>query len=175
MSETPEFSRPVDVREAGKPHRIAADDGERAALARRLAIRSIERFVATITLEPAGEAMLATGAIQADITQGCAVSGDDLVQSIEEDLALRFVPEDAMPAYDPDAEIELTAQELDDVPYAGTAIDIGEAAAQTLALAIDPYAVGDGAEAARQRHNLAAEGQEDGPLADLLRGISTAN
>ena len=175
MSETPEFSRPVDIRETGEAHQIVADEGERAALARRLAIRSIERFEASIALESAGEAILATGTINAAITQSCAVSDDDLAQSIEEDLALRFVPEAALPAYDPDAEIELTAQELDDIPYAGTSIDIGEAAAQTLALAIDPYAVGDGAEAARQRHNLAAEGQEDGPLADLLRGISKAD
>ncbi|MCX7864669.1 MAG: DUF177 domain-containing protein, partial [Novosphingobium sp.] len=46
-------------------------------------------------------------------------------------------------------EIVIDADACDEIDYAGLPIDIGEAVAQSLALAIDPYATGPAAEQAR--------------------------
>ncbi|APE27918.1 YceD family protein [Aurantiacibacter gangjinensis] len=168
----PEFSRMVDRRSiTAEPVTLEANEAERAALARRFEIVSVEHLHATVTLEADGEVVNAKGTLDAAIVQSCAVSGDDLPQTVSEELTLRFVPESALPAYSPDEEVELTEDELDEIPYSGTAFDLGEAVAQTLALAIDPYAEGPDADSARRAHGLVEEGDEDGPLADMLRGL----
>jgi uncharacterized metal-binding protein YceD (DUF177 family) len=159
----PEFSRLIDRRQlTGKPVTIAAQKPEREALARRVALVAIERLEATVTLEADGEAVRAAGTLSADIVQSCAVTGDDLPVAIFEPLALRFVPE-AAAAED---EVELNEEELDEIPYAGTAFDLGEAVAQSLALAIDPYATGPEAERIRQEKGL-ADDPASGPFAAL--------
>ena len=65
-----------------------------------------------------------------------------------------------------EAEIELGADDLDEIEYSGTQFDLGEAVAQSLALAIDPFAVGPGAEEARQRAGIVGE-EASGPFAAL--------
>ena len=107
----------------------------------------------------------------ADFVQSCAVSGDDLPISIEEQITLRFVPAATLEASEEDEEIELAEEELDEIAYEGTSFDLGEAVAQSLALAIDPYAVGPEADEARRRHGLVEEGKADGPLAEALREL----
>jgi hypothetical protein len=92
------------------------------------------------------------------------VTGEALPVAIHEKLAFRFVPETG--AGTPDEEIELETGELDELPYSGEMFDLGEAVAQSLALAIDPYATGPGADAARKRAGLLDEG-EAGPFAAL--------
>jgi hypothetical protein len=49
--------------------------------------------------------------------------------------------------------------------------DLGEAVAQTLGLAIDPYAEGPNADAARKAAGIVAEGEQDGPMAALLAAL----
>lgn len=166
MDAAPEFSRMVQVRQVdARPHRLEANEAERAALASRFGIVSIGRLEANIELDRKGETVEATGALDAEIVQSCAVSGDDLPVTIREPLSLRFVPE-GTPAVSADEEIELEANELDEIPYTGTAFDLGEAVAQTLALAIDPYACGPNAEAARKEAGLLDE-DSAGPFAAL--------
>lgn len=170
MSEPGEFSRMIDLRSIGpEPVKLSATAEERAALARRFELVAIKRLEAQITLEPDGDAIAANGTLSADIVQNCAISGDDLPQKIREQLAMRFVPAKNAPA-DPDEEIELDADELDEMFFEGTAFDLGEAVAQSLALAIDPFAVGPEADEARRAHGLLEEGAE-GPLADALRQL----
>jgi uncharacterized metal-binding protein YceD (DUF177 family) len=100
--------------------------------------------------------------LSAEIVQTCAVSGDDLPATIAEAISLRFVPETAVE----EEEVELEEEDLDEIPYAGTAFDLGEAVAQSLALAIDPYATGPDAERVRQEKGLAGEAAS-GPFAAL--------
>ena len=160
----PEFSRRVDIREIGdKPLELAASAAECAALARRFGIVSVLRLEAEVALEPVGRDVIATGRLTADIIQSCAVSAEDLAVAIAEPLSIRFVP--AKPAQRAEAEIEITAAECDEVEYSGTAFDLGEAVAQSLGLAIDPFAVGPLAEAAR---GLLGE-ESAGPFAELAR------
>ena len=148
----PEFSRPFDVRQLD--HRavhLVADEAERAALARRFDIVRIDRLEAEVVLEREGAALNATGTLAADIVQSCAVSAEDLPVAIREPIAFRFVPDTESHA--PDEEVELEADELDEIPFTGTSVDLGEAVAQSVALAIDPFATGPEAEAARKLLN----------------------
>jgi len=159
----PEFSRPVDLRQiTDRPVTLEATAEERAALARRFALVGIDRLEVEVTLEADGETVSATGRLRAAFVQSCAVSGEDLAVAIDEPLALRFVPETEVT----EEEIELEESELDEIPYAGTSFDLGEAVAQSLALAIDPYAVGPNAEQARKDAGLLDEGAA-GPFAAL--------
>lgn len=161
----PEFSRMVDVRQAeGKQMRLDANAAERAALSARFGIVRIDRLEAEILLERDGGAVNATGTLSADIVQSCAVSAEDLPVAIQEPLVLRFVPAAAHDV--PDEEVELSPEECDEIEYFGTGFDLGEAVAQSLALAIDPFLTGPDAEEARRQAGLLKEG-ETGPFAAL--------
>jgi len=143
----PEFSRLVDPQAmVAAPLHLEANSAERAALARRFGLVRIASLRAEVALTREGAVVRATGRLRAAIVQVCAISGEDLPVAIDEPLALRFVPEVSP---HPGAEVEITAEDCDDIAYAGPWFDLGEAIAQSLALAIDPFA--EGPEAARVR------------------------
>jgi uncharacterized metal-binding protein YceD (DUF177 family) len=102
--------------------------------------------------------------------QPCAISGDDFPVTIDEAVDLKFVEENQKPAADGE-EIELEADDCDEIEFAGEMFDLGEAVAQTLGLAIDPYAEGPNADAARAAAGIVPEDAVRGPLADLLAGL----
>jgi len=158
----PEFSRLIDARQPpAKPVTIQASAYEREALARRFGIISINQLQATVTFDRDGEALAGRGQFTASIVQSCAVSGEDLPIAIGEPLALRFVPA----RQSEDEEIELAAEDLDEVEFEGDTVDLGEAVAQSLALAIDPYAAGP--EAERVRKQVLSDETAVGPFAAL--------
>lgn len=160
-----EFARIVDVRGINEaPLRLVASAEECTALAKRFGIPAVHSFEAEIALEKAGAEVSATGRLKAAITQSCAVSGEALAVTIDEPVKLRFVP-DNRPAV-PNEEIELAAEELDEVPYNGTQFDLGEEIAQELALAIDPYLTGPQAQEARRRAGIIGQ-EANGPFAAL--------
>jgi uncharacterized metal-binding protein YceD (DUF177 family) len=145
----PEFSRLFDIRQLDhRAVRLTADEAERAALAKRFGIVRIDRLEAEVLLERNGGALNANGTLSADIVQSCAVSAEDLPVEIREPLAFRFVP--AASAHRPDEEVELDAALLDEIEFSGTSVDLGEAVAQSVALAIDPFLTGPQAEEARR-------------------------
>jgi len=163
----PEFPRPFDRRQiTDQPVKLAADEAERAALAERFGLVAIHRLEAELLLEADGETVDVKGTLSADIVQSCAVSGDDLPVTIKEPLAFRFVPERPIE----EEEVELEEEDLDEIPYTGTSFDLGEAVAQSLALAIDPYATGPNAEQARKEAGLDGEAA-NGPLAAALAAL----
>lgn len=159
----PEFSRPWDLRQVNDaPVTLEASAAERAALARRFGIIAIDRLAATLALTREGEVVQAHGRLDAAIVQSCAVSGEDLATTIDEPLALCFAPETPIEV----EELELSTDELDEIPYTGTVFDLGEAVAQSLALAIDPYATGPEADRVRREAGLQDE-SATGPFAAL--------
>lgn len=163
----PEFSRLLDVRQAeGKSVRLAANEAERTALAARFGIVRIDRLEAEVLLERNGEAVNAKGRLHAEIVQSCAVSAEDLPVGMDEPLTFRFVP--AKGDHRPDEEIELDAGDLDEIEYEGAMFDLGEAIAQSVALAIDPFATGPQAEEARRKAGLVDE-TASGPFAALAK------
>ncbi|MDE2562389.1 MAG: DUF177 domain-containing protein [Sphingomonadales bacterium] len=161
----PEFSRMIDLRSI--PARavvLEPDEAERRRLAGRFAIAEIRAMRAEVELEPEGAEVTATGRLTASIVQSCAVSGEPIEAEIDEPVFVRFVP--ARHDHKPDEEIELEAGELDEIEYEGTAFDLGEAIAQSLALAIDPFATGPDAETVRKEHKLHGDAAS-GPFAAL--------
>nr|WP_295114224.1 DUF177 domain-containing protein [uncultured Caulobacter sp.] len=149
---------------------IEASPEERAALAVRFGLGAVESLRAEVTLEQKPRAIRATGRLRAAIMQPCAISGEDFPVTIDEPVDLRFVEEHQRPATE-DEEIELEADDCDEIEFSGDMFDLGEAVAQTLGLAIDPYAEGPNADAARAAAGIVQEGEQLGPLADLLSGL----
>lgn len=160
----PEFSRRIDVRQAdGRTIELSAGADEREAMARRFDLVRIDRLEASVVLSRSGETIEVSGRLDADIVQSCAVSAEDLPVAVRESLGFRFVPATDHP---PEEEIELDADACDEIEYTGTEFDLGEAVAQSLALAIDPFATGPGAEEARRKAGLMGE-EDAGPFAAL--------
>ena len=160
-----EFARTYDPRQLpGSAVELEASEAERAALSRRFSLVRIDRMHAKVDLIREATGASAKGRLKAAIVQSCAISGEDLPVSIDEPVNLHFVPAKAASA--PDEEIELEAEELDEIEFTGSLFDLGEALAQTLALAIDPYAVGPKAEEARAKAGL-LDKDTSGPFAAL--------
>jgi len=166
MNEPLEFSRMVDLRQiTDAPLVLEPDAAERRRLAGRFGLSAIRAMRAQVKLSVDGAVVRADGRLTAAIDQACAISGEDFPVSIDEALHLRFVPETQIAA-EPDEEIELSADDCDDIPYSGLTFDLGEAVAQSLALAIDPFAEGPLADKARAEHNLGGD-PSSGPFAAL--------
>lgn len=169
----PEFSRPhrLDQIGAGESQvHVTAGPEERAALAKRFDIPGIESLEADYRIHRDAAGIVARGRIQASVTQSCVATGDPVPARIDEDFAIRFLPEtDDMP----DDEIELDEDECDTVFYSGSAIDLGEAAAETLALALDPFPRSPDAEAMLRQAGVLSEeearrlAEESGPFGAL--------
>lgn len=165
MNAVSEFSRVHDLRKLpNRPVRIEANEQERAALARRFDLVRIDRLGAQLQLEADGDTVDVTGTIDAAWVQSCAVSGDDLPVERAEAISFRFVPEPQDATHD--EEIDLEEDELDEIFYTGTSLDLGEAVAQTLALCVDPYATGPDADEVRAETGL-DNPEPTGPFASL--------
>ena len=139
MNKAPEFARPFRLDAIGGEPRavhIEADEAERAALAVRFGLVSIDRLEANATIRREGERVWAEGRIKADAVQSCVATGDPIPARVEEAFSLRFDPEETARAED---EVELDEGDLDRLTYEGSAIDLGEAVAQGFSLALDPF------------------------------------
>lgn len=134
----PEFSRTVRIDtlgEGGRSMTVEAESAERAALAARFDLLSLDRLAAEARLRRDGDIIVAEGRIEAAVVQACVASGEPVPATIDEPFALRFVPAEQ----DGAEEIELGPEDVDTVDYDGSAIDLGEAVAETLALSLDPF------------------------------------
>lgn len=151
---------------------IEATPEERAALAARFGLGAVHALRAEVALDQKARAIRATGQLHAEIMQPCAISAEDFPVTIDEPVDLRFVEDSGRPMTEDEAmEIELEADDCDEIAFTGEMFDLGEAIAQTLGLAIDPYAEGPNADAARKAAGIIKEGEQDGPLAALLAGL----
>lgn len=127
-----ELSRVLAVERLPAAVTVEADAAERAALARRYNIPAVERLSCRLTLRRSRDTVFAEGDLRAEVVQTCVVSLDPVAQSVREVFTVRFVPEgEEIGDEDPESP--------DELPYAGTTIDVGEAVAEQLALALDPY------------------------------------
>ena len=129
---TLELSRPLCVDRLPASFLVDASVEERAALAARLQIPEVRSLWCRFTLRRRGEAVLAEGEMRAAVVQSCVVSLDPVEQAVAETFRVRFVPA-GTEKDDEDPESP------DELPYEGDTIDLGEAAAEQLALALDPY------------------------------------
>ncbi len=137
-----EFARPMTPAEAKRqsgPLHLVADAGERAAIAVRFGLLSIDRLEATLAIVTEGDSVKAEGALDAAVVQACIASGEPVPATIAVPLAVRFVPNAALEAAQEDAEIELASDDLDVIGFSGGRFDLGEMVAESLALELDPY------------------------------------
>ncbi len=140
----PELHRPFAVDRIGANGTmvtVTADAAECAALAERLLLPAVAAVECRWQLRGGpGGAIEAEGALLATVTQTCIVSLDPFESVVQEKFAVRFVLTDreSEEADDPDAPDELI--------YDGATLDLGEATAEQLALALDPYPRKPGAE-----------------------------
>lgn len=142
---------------------IEAADDERAALARRFGLAAIGRLSADLALSRKDDEIAMRGTVSAAVTQTCVVTGAPIEANVETNVDLRFRPQ---PGAEPGDEIELGEEELDVLFYDGGAVDAGEAVAETLSLALDPYPRAPGAEEALKAAGVKSE-EEAGPFAAL--------
>jgi len=152
---------------------VKASEAERAALAKRFNVIAIHTLEAEVDFGEENDAVLVDGTLTATIEQPCAVTRDSLTYKASEPFSLRFVPAGRMPDYEEDAEFELSEEDLDEIEYEGESFDLGEAIAQTLGLAIDPYREGPGADALREEVGIETdeEARPTGPLAEALAAL----
>lgn len=167
----PEFSRLVRIDTIGERPRseaIAANEAERAALARRFGLQGIGRLAAEAEVRRKEEEVRAMGRIEAEIVQTCVATGEPVPGRIEESFELVFRPQPKAGAAD--EEIELGEADLDTIFYRGGAVDLGEAVAETLGLALDPFPrAPDAAQALREAGVMSEEEAqaESSPFAAL--------
>ena len=165
MSLPPEFSRriPVDgIGPDGLVQTVTAEPAECEALALRLGVPAVLKLAATFRLHR-GEAgrVEATASLTGRLVRDCVVSLEPFETDIGETFSIAFVPEAGL-----GTAIDLDG--VDEVPYTGGAIDLGEATAEQVALTLDPYPRCPGV----ALPDAATEGQ-DSPFAALAQRLRT--
>ena len=159
----PEFSRPLAIERIGHglDFSVQAQPEECAALAARMGLEGVLSLDCRFALKRirirGGEvsAVQAQGMLRARVVQVCVVSLDPFEVPVEEDFSVRFVP-----AGSEREDVDL--EDEDEIPYEGSMIDLGEAAAEQLALALDPFPRKPGAAL-----DPAAQDDPAGPFAAL--------
>jgi uncharacterized metal-binding protein YceD (DUF177 family) len=129
-----EFSRPVSVLRLGSDamtYRINATGEERAALARRFDLVSLDHFAAEMTLSRHGGDVRLAAEIVADFVQLCCLTLEPFASNLVDRSTLLFRRKPPP--------VDLGVDEEDYEVLVGDEIDIGEAAAQQLSLALDPF------------------------------------
>lgn len=163
----PEFSRPVEadtVSESPRLVEIGADETERRKLAGRFSLTAIDQLSARIKLARRAGIVHADGHVAAKVTQTCVVTGDPMPTSIDAPFSVRYVTSEA--GASGDDEVELSSEDCDTLPLVDNRIDLGELAAETLALALDPFPRSEGADAALKDAGV-GEPADAGPFAAL--------
>ncbi len=134
----PEFSRPLDVTRVpahGCTERISAEPKECTALAQRFGLPTIHALAAELQVTRwRGEGLKIKGRFTVDLEQICVVSLDMFRSTLADEFESYFLPAGKVAGKD-DAAIE----DGDAEPFENGIIDMGEAVAEAVALAIDPY------------------------------------
>ena len=132
----PELHRPVAIERVGRAGldvTVEANAAECAALAQRMNLPAVLSLTCAFHLErDTAGTLLAYGHLTARVVQTCVVSLEDFAATVEERFAVRCVP-------DGEESDDIDPEALDEITYADGMLDLGEAAAEQLALALDPY------------------------------------
>ena len=139
----PELPRPLSLdRVGGQGVSVAVEARaeELGAIAARLLIPAVLGLRCEYRVRR-GEVglVVAEGALRAQVVQDCVVSLEPFTQEVAEDFVVHFVPEGT-------EDEEPLPDSIDQVPYRGAVIDLGEATVEQLALALDPYPRAPGAD-----------------------------
>ena len=164
---TPEFSRIVaadTIDERPREMEIGADPDERRRLAGRFRLQAIGQLKARLKLSRRAGILHAEGDVEAAVVQSCVVTGEAMPARVNAPFSVRYVP-DAFARSDED-ELELSSEDCDTLPLENNQIDLGELAAETLALALDPFPRSAKADEALKEAGI-GDAAEPGPFAAL--------
>jgi len=154
----PEFSRRVELARLGAleaVYKIAAEPAERQALARRFDLLALDRLEAEVRLRRTSRELVeVSGELGAELAQACVVTLEPVRSSVQEPFTLLYGPAGSAEEVLMDLDSEIIE------PFDGSAIDIGEAVAQQLALALDPYPRAEGASLPGSAGPAGSEGEE---------------
>ena len=136
----PEFSLIVTLADAahGRSISVEVDAETRAEIAKRLALVALDSFAVAGEVRAIAGGIGAKGEVLAKVVQACAATDLPVPATITEPFDLRFLRDVDAPVSE-DEEIEIGSDELDLLPLEGDRVDLGEAAVQTLSLALDPF------------------------------------
>lgn len=142
----PELSMPIRLDRLGATPmtvNLTPDSAVRAALAKRFDLRSLDAFTAELSIHRQGGTgwIEVAGTIEATVVQTCVVTGEPVAATVSAGMHELF---DDSGEIDP-AEIDLDPMAETPEPIVGDALDVGEIAAQTLGLSLDPYPRAPGA------------------------------
>jgi len=143
MSEPVEFSRLVKVETLprdGLTQKISANEVERANLSKRFALDSLQSLEADFVIKRSGKGVRVTGEARAKLMYICVVTVDPFPGEVVEEIDVRFAPpSDARRKPQTlEEEIRFDAEDEPD-PLIDGAVDLGELAAEFIALGLDPY------------------------------------
>ncbi len=147
----PEFSRPLKAESVGPRGRIeklTANPAERAALAERFSILSVDSLTAEIELRPhRRDGIALKGRLVADVTQACVVSLEPVPEHVEVEFERVFEPgaENADATFSVEELFDPEGEDPPD-PLIDGVVDLGDVVAEELALSLDPYPRAPGAE-----------------------------
>jgi uncharacterized metal-binding protein YceD (DUF177 family) len=151
----PEFSRVLLVDRNAPPQQpftIEANAAERAALAKRFGLIALDSLRAEGTLETLdnGRRAMLAAHFTAKVTQPCVVTLEPVAADIDEQFTLEYDadadPADLAAPQEMPEDLEAFLEEPDPPdPLIDGAIDVGEAVAEHLGLALDPYPRAPGA------------------------------
>ena len=164
-----ELRRPFDTATlAGRPHHleIEATGEECAALARRFDLVAVDRLSARFALTALpGGLVRVEGRLEAAVVQRCVLTLGPVAACISEPVGLSFTHEAAAPDQ---RKVEIAAEAEDPPePMTDGVIDLGEAVAQQLALALDPYPRAPGISLGDVLPKPAGDARAEGPFGAL--------
>ncbi|HEX7776829.1 MAG TPA: DUF177 domain-containing protein [Parvibaculum sp.] len=142
-----EFSIPLsldDVPPSGTEMRFEANEQQRAALAKRFNIIELNSLRGVAKVKSWRKVGLALeGHFTAELVQACVVTLEPVPEKLDESFKLYFLPEEmiggsAAPGSEREIVIDVVSEEPPEALENG-GIDVGEAVAEQLSLAMDPY------------------------------------
>lgn len=143
MTANVEFSRIVRVDTLprdGLEQKIAANDAERAALAERFGLVAVESLEAELVVTRSGRGARVVGKARAKVMQTCVVTLEPFAAEVIEDIDVRFAPDSPEQKREPIHEHEIRFEDEDEPdPLIDGRIDLGELAAEFIALGLDPH------------------------------------
>lgn len=166
-----EFSRPLPLERLGHGAievEVSADARERAALARRFDLMALDRLSAELRVSRDKGLVRVDGHLDADVTQTCVVSLEPVRSELHEDFVQLYTPDPAA-AVAHEVAVEPGEDETPE-PLGPEDLDLGEAVAQQLALALDPYPRAPGANPPEDLAEPETEAPAKGPF-EALRAL----
>lgn len=160
----PEFSRPLQsdrVPRAGSLEKISAEPAELKALAKRMKVPAIHALSAEIRATPwRGGGIKLEGHLTADLEQVSVVSLENFRETLSVPISRYFLPPGAVAGGEEEDEAD---------PIENGWIDLGEVAAETLALDLDPYPRKPGEAFTEHVEHEEAPAEAESPFAVLAR------